>query len=133
TTTGRPRRCGWFDAVMVRYAARINGLTGLAVTLLDVVDVFQTIKVCVGYDYRGQRLEHFPMDLEILQECRPIYVELPGWQQDTTQAKTWDDLPSEAQEFLSFIAQEVGCPLQIISVGPRRDQTIDLAEVFKER
>jgi adenylosuccinate synthase len=133
TTTGRPRRCGWFDAVMVRYAARINGLTGLAVTLLDVLDAFQSIKVCVAYDYRGERLEHFPTDLEALQECRPIYVELPGWQTETSNAQSWADLPAKAQDFLSFIAKEVGCALQIISVGPRRDQTIVLSEVFGER
>jgi adenylosuccinate synthase len=130
TTTGRPRRCGWFDAVMLRYSVRINGLTGLAVTLLDVLDVFKSIKVCVGYDYRGQRLTEFPTDLEILQECQPVYVELPGWQEDTTTAKSWDELPKNAKEFLNFISKEVDCPLQMISVGPQRDQTITLSEIF---
>ena len=130
TTTGRPRRCGWFDAVMIRYAVRINGLTGLAVTLLDVLDAFESIKVCVGYDYRGQRLDSFPTDLEILQECRPIFAELPGWQRDISGATGWDDLPYQAQHYLNFISEEVGCPLQMISVGPRRDQTIVLSDVF---
>lgn len=132
TTTGRPRRCGWFDAVMVRYAVRVNGLTGLAVTLLDVLDMFETISICVGYEYRGKRLTEFPTDLEILQECEPIYVDLPGWQQDTTQAQVWEDLPEQAQNFLRFIADEVGCPIQIVSVGPRRDQTIILREIFSK-
>ena len=130
TTTGRPRRCGWFDAVMVRYAVRVNGLTGLAVTLLDVLDAFETIKVCVGYEHRGTRLTEFPHDLEMLQECQPIYAELPGWQEDTTKAQTWDELPEPAQQFLNFISAEVNCPLQIVSVGPRRDQTIILKEIF---
>ena len=127
TTTGRPRRCGWFDAVMVRYAVRINGLTGLAVTLLDVLDAFRSIKVCVAYEYRGQRLANFPTDLEVLRECRPIYAELPGWQSDTAGAQRWEDLPAQARDYLSFISQEVECPLQIISVGPRRNQTIVMA------
>ncbi len=126
TTTGRPRRCGWFDAVMVRYAARVNGLTGLALTLLDVLDVLEEVKVCVAYDYRGQRLEHFPTDLDVLTDCRPIYATLPGWQRATGAARKREELPSKAQEYLDFIAEQVGCPIQIVSVGPRRDQTIFL-------
>lgn len=130
TTTGRPRRCGWFDAVLVRYAVRVNGLTGLAITLLDVLDALETIKVCVAYEYRGERLEQMPADLEVLKECKPIYQELPGWQVDTTKVQTFADLPLPAKEYLTFLAEQVGCPMQIVSVGPRRDQTMLLQEVF---
>ncbi|NLL46992.1 MAG: adenylosuccinate synthase [Firmicutes bacterium] len=130
TTTGRPRRCGWFDAVLVRYAVRVNGLTGLAITLLDVLDALETIKVCVAYEYRGERLEQMPADLEVLKECKPIYQELPGWQVDTTKVQTFADLPLPAKEYLTFLAEQVGCPIQIVSVGPRRDQTMLLQEVF---
>lgn len=130
TTTGRPRRCGWFDAVLVRYSVRINGLTGLSLTLLDVLDALESVRVCVAYEYRGERLEHFPADLEMLKECKPIYETLPGWQEDTTGAKSFADLPQRAQEYLKFLEQQVGCPVQIVSVGPRRDQTIMLNPVF---
>lgn len=124
TTTGRPRRCGWFDAVLVRYAARVNGLTGLAVTLLDVLDVFPEVKVCVAYEYRGERLEHFPTDLDVLRECTPVYATLPGWQQEISSVREYAELPAQARGYLDFIAEQVGCPVQIVSVGPRRDQTV---------
>ena len=130
TTTGRPRRCGWFDAVLVRYSVRINGLTGLAMTLLDVLDALEEIQVCVAYDYRGERLEHFPADLDILKECKPIYEALPGWQADTTRIKNFPDLPAHAKAYLAFLEQQVGCPIQIVSVGPKRDQTMLLNPVF---
>lgn len=130
TTTGRPRRCGWFDAVMLRYAVRVNGLTGLALTLLDVLDALEEINVCVAYDYRGKRLEHFPSDLDVLQECQPIYATLPGWQEDITRAQKFEALPEQARAYLAFLEEQVGCPIQIVSVGPRRDQTMLLDPVF---
>lgn len=130
TTTGRPRRCGWFDAVMLRYSVRVNGLTGLALTLLDVLDAFDTIKVCTAYEYKGERLEHFPTDLSILKECRPIYSEVPGWQEDLSEIKSFHELPEKAREYLAFLSEQVGCPIQIVSVGPRRDQTITVNSVF---
>ena len=130
TTTGRPRRCGWFDAVMLRYSVRVNGLTGLAVTLLDVLDAFDELKVCVGYEYRGERLLHFPADLHVLNECKPIYETLPGWNCDITGAQGFEDLPPNAKAYLSFIEEQVGCPVQIVSVGPRRDQTLMLEPVM---
>ena len=130
TTTGRPRRCGWFDAGMVRYAVRVNGLTGLAVTLLDVLDALENIQVCVAYDFRGERLEHFPADLEMLKECKPIYATLPGWQEDTTEVHNFEDLPSQARAYLAFLEEQVGCPIHIVSVGPRRDQTMLLDPIF---
>lgn len=130
TTTGRPRRCGWFDAVLVRYSVRVNGLTGLSLTLLDVLDALENVQVCVAYEHCGRRLEHLPADLEMLKECKPIYETLPGWQEDITGAKSFADLPQRAQEYLKFLEKQVGCPIQIVSVGPRRDQTIILRQVF---
>lgn len=130
TTTGRSRRCGWFDAVLLRYSVRINGLTGLALMLLDVLDTLENIKVCVAYEYRGERLEHLPADLEVLKECKPIYEILPGWQEDTTGIKKFEDLPERAKAYLAFLEKQVGCPTQIVSVGPRRDQTMLLQPVF---
>jgi adenylosuccinate synthase len=130
TTTGRPRRCGWFDAVMVRYAVRVNGLTGLAITLLDVLDALDEVKVCVAYEYRGERLERFPADLEVLEECRPIYETLSGWKEEISAVRSFEELPEQAQAYLQFIAEQVGCPVQMVSVGPRRDQTIFLQPVM---
>lgn len=130
TTTGRPRRCGWFDAVALRHAVRVNGLTGLAVTLLDVLDVFESLQVCIAYEYRGERLEHFPSDWSVLSECRPIYEELPGWKKDLSSLKDYEQLPAAARAYLAFLEKQGGCPLQIISLGPRRDQTIVLNPVF---
>lgn len=131
TTTGRPRRCGWFDAVMVRYAVRVNGLTGLAVTLLDVLDELDELKVCVAYEYRGERLHHLPSDLEILKECTPVYATLVGWKEPISAAREYGALPEGTRAYLEFIAEQVGCPIQIVSVGPRRDQTIFLEPVIK--
>lgn len=130
TTTGRARRCGWFDAVLVRYSVRVNGLTGIAMTLLDVLDALESIQVCVAYDYRGERLEHLPADLEVLRECKPIYETLPGWKTDTTRVKSYEDVPEQAKDYLAFLEQQVGCPIQIVSVGPRRDQTMLLEPIF---
>jgi adenylosuccinate synthase len=130
TTTGRARRCGWFDAVLVRYSVRVNGLTGLAMTLLDVLDALESIQVCVGYEYLGERLDNLPADLQVLKECKPIYETLPGWQADTTGTKNIEDLPFHAQTYLTFLEEQVGCPIQIVSVGPRRDQTMLLHQIF---
>ncbi|NLJ79615.1 MAG: adenylosuccinate synthase [Firmicutes bacterium] len=130
TTTGRPRRCGWLDAVILRYSARINGLTSFALTLLDVLDSMESVKVCTAYDYRGQRLEHFPTDLDVLKECRPIYREFPGWKKGLSSIREYQQLPGEARAYLEFLEEEMGCPVKIVSVGPRRDQTIILGSVF---
>jgi adenylosuccinate synthase len=129
-TTGRPRRCGWFDAVAVREAVRLSGLTGLAITKLDVLSAFETIKICTAYSYRGQLIEHFPRDFEILKECTPIYEEIEGWQTDITGAKSMADLPEAARSYLDKLTEVAGCPAVLISVGPRRDQTIQLVDPF---
>ncbi|PNU21748.1 adenylosuccinate synthase [Geothermobacter hydrogeniphilus] len=130
STTGRPRRCGWFDAVALREAVRTSGLTGLAITKLDVLNDLETIKVCTGYSYRGEMLEHFPRDFEVLRECKPIYEELEGWQSDISEAKSLDALPAAARAYLDKLAEVTGCPPVLISVGPRRDQTIQLSNPF---
>jgi adenylosuccinate synthase len=125
TTTGRPRRCGWFDAVVVRHAVRVNGMTGLSLMLLDVLDDFDEIKLCTAYETEGGgTLEHFPARLDILAACRPRYRTLPGWKKPLTEARTWDDLPDEAKAYIAAIEEHCGAPVRIVSVGPGREQTI---------
>lgn len=126
TTTGRPRRCGWFDSVAGRYSARVNGATGVALTLLDVLSTFDTIKICTGYMIDGKQTRDFPADAEVLAKAVPIFEELPGWSDDITSARSFDDLPANAQRYVSRIADLVETPICLIGVGPRRDQTIIL-------
>ena len=123
-TTGRPRRCGWFDLVIARYSARINGLTGFVITKLDVLDSLKTIKICMGYRYQNQIFNEFPARLNILEECEPIYEELPGWQQETQDIKVYNDLPEAARNYIEFIESKVDIPVKMISVGPMRKRTI---------
>jgi len=130
STTGRPRRCGWFDAVAIREAVRLNGMTGLAVTKLDVLNELDSIKVCTAYSYKGQLLEEFPRDADILQECKPVYEEFDGWQSDICDAKSMADLPAEAKAYLAKLEELAGCPVALVSVGPRRDQTIQVSNPF---
>jgi len=130
TTTGRPRRCGWFDGVIARYAARVNGLSGLAVTKLDVLTGLDILKVAVGYRFNGEIIKEFPASLKELSQCEPVYEELPGWKEDITAAKKLSDLPENARNYLKKIEEITGVPITIISVGTRRDQTIILDQVF---
>jgi adenylosuccinate synthase len=129
-TTGRPRRCGWFDAVVVKYSARINGMTGLALMLLDVLSEFETIKLCDQYDCGGEKIEHFPARLELVESCKPVYRELPGWKCDISECRTYDELPEAAKNYVKAIEEATGVPVVIISVGPRRDQTIIREQIF---
>ncbi len=129
-TTGRPRRCGWFDTMVIRYAVRINGLTGIALTKLDVLSEFDTIKVCTGYTFQGKKLETLPSALEIFENCQPVYEELPGWKADITAAKSFEELPEKAQVYVRRLEELAGCPIVMVSVGPRRDQTISLRNPF---
>jgi adenylosuccinate synthase len=124
TTTGRPRRVGWLDTVILRYAARINGLTEIALTKLDILSGLQEIPVCVAYELDGQSTPHFPASIEELARCRPVYTTLPGWQEDITGARSLTDLPQNAQNYIKFISENTKLPLSIISVGPKRNQTI---------
>ena len=124
TTTGRRRRCGWFDAVIGRYAVRINGLDCLAVTKLDVLDTLEEIKVCTAYEIDGQICHHFPSNAGEFANCKPMYKTLPGWQQDTTGCRTLEDLPKQALNYLKFLAEIMEVPIAIVSLGASRDQTI---------
>ncbi|MGB3510293.1 MAG: adenylosuccinate synthase [Microcoleaceae cyanobacterium] len=124
TTTGRERRCGWFDGVIGRYAVRINGMDCMAITKLDVLDELEKIKVCVAYEIDGQRCEDFPASSFQLDQCRPIYETLPGWQQSTAECRNLDDLPKPALDYLRFLAELMKVPIAIVSLGASRDQTI---------
>lgn len=130
STTGRPRRCGWFDAVVLRYAVRVNGLTGVAITKLDVLDDFETIKVCTGYRYNGTVVDEIPSRLDIFAACEPVYEELPGWKCAIGTVKTFADLPPNAQNYVRRLEELIGCEIVMVSVGPRRDETITLRNPF---
>jgi adenylosuccinate synthase len=125
-TTGRRRRCGWLDMVVLNNAVRLNGLTGLAITKLDVLGGLEQIKICSAYLYKGKRMESFPANLKVLESCEPIYETLPGWEEDISHLRRYDDLPSNVRRYLKRIEELTGVPVQIISVGPGREQTIVL-------
>jgi adenylosuccinate synthase len=125
-TTGRPRRCGWFDGVVVRYATRINGLSDLAVTKLDVLDTFDRIALCSGYEIDGELHEEFPADITMLDRAKPKYEWMPGWQRSTADARRIEDLPTEARRYLDRMRELVDAPITYVSVGTRRDQIIGL-------
>jgi adenylosuccinate synthase len=124
TVTGRPRRCGWFDAVAVRYAARISGSTELAVMLLDVLSGIDSLNVAVAYNFNGTRTSVLPSSLTDFEQCSPVYETLPGWDEDLTQIKKWSDVPARARNYVEFVGRQVGVPVTIVSVGPERRQTI---------
>jgi adenylosuccinate synthase len=123
-TTGRPRRCGWFDGVIARYAKRINGLTSLAITKIDVLDRINRIKVCNAYEYEGKQLTEFPADLDILKKCVPLYEELPGWEKDITNVNDFNILPENARNYIKYIESITRIPVSMVSVGPMRVKTI---------
>ena len=123
-TTGRPRRCGWFDATMLRMAARVNGLTGLALTRLDVLDTMEELRLCTAYECDGEVLEEFPADPNVLERCSPMYEEMEGWCEPTTQARRFDDLPERARRYVERICELPRVPAVLISVGAERDRTI---------
>lgn len=126
TTTGRPRRCGWFDAVAVKYSAMVNGATSIAVTLLDVLSTFETVKICTHYTIDGKEVRSFPADAETLAKAVPVYQELPGWSEDISKVETFDALPENAKRYVARIAELVETPVCLVGVGPRRDQSIIL-------
>ncbi len=126
TTTGRKRRCGWFDALAARYAARLNTLTELVVTKLDVLSAFDSIKVCVAYEYEGERYTTFPPHQTIFNKCRPLYEELPGWRTPLQSARSVDELPAAAQDYLARIEELIATPLSWASVGAGRDEMVPL-------
>jgi adenylosuccinate synthase len=123
-TTGRPRRCGWFDAVVVRYAARVNGLSGLAVTKLDILDTLESIPVCTHYRQDGERIDDLPDNVVALDCVEPVYERMPGWQKSTADARRLEDLPFAARRYLSRLQELAGTPVQFVGVGARREQLI---------
>ncbi len=129
-TTGRPRRCGWFDAVLVRYAVRVNGLAGVAVTKLDVLDACEEIKICIGYQYRGKTLNEMPFSLTAQEACEPIYETMEGWRCSTTGMKSYDQLPTRAKAYLSRLEELMGCRIFLVSTGTRREEAILLEDPY---
>jgi adenylosuccinate synthase len=129
-TTGRKRRCGWLDTVIVRNAVRLNGLTGLAITKLDVLGGLEELKICTGYEYKGNRLNEFPASLKVLAECTPLYETLPGWSEDISTIRQFGDLPQTTKTYLKRVEELTETPIQIVSVGPGRDETIVLKNPF---
>ncbi len=130
-TTGRPRRCGWFDAVVVRHAVRLNGMEGLALTKLDVLTGMDPIRVCVAYELNGKRLENFPASSSVLRGLRPIYEEMPGWREPIRTARSLADLPANARAYIQRLEQLSGAPMIMVSVGAGRDETILLRNPFE--
>jgi adenylosuccinate synthase len=132
STTGRPRRCGWFDAPVVRYAVRVNGLTGIALTKLDVLSCFDIIKICTGYEYKGKIVKELPASLEVFSSCRPVYEEMPGWLCDISGAKVLSDLPRQAQDYIKKLEELIDCPIVLVSIGARREDTLLLKNPFQK-
>lgn len=130
TVTGRPRRCGWLDTVVVKYSARVNGMTCIALMLLDVLTGFEEVKICTGYKYGDEIIENFPASLHILGKCEPIYETLPGWSEDLSECETFDALPQNAKNYIERIEALTGVPVKIVSVGPKRSQTIIRGEIY---
>ena len=126
TTTGRPRRCGWFDAVAARFSTRINGFTDAAITRLDILDTLPSLKICIGYELNGKRINYFPASVAALEKCQPVYEELPGWQTPTTDIREPKDLPPEARQYLNRLEELIACPISLVSVGAKREQIIEL-------
>jgi len=124
TTTGRPRRCGWFDAVAARYAVRINGLHGIALTLMDVLDTFETVRICTAYEHEGTRHREFPAAPWILEEASPVYEELDGWMEEIYGVNEWNRLPAKARAYVARLEEILACPVAILSTGPDREHTI---------
>ncbi len=129
TTTGRPRRCGWLDLVALRYAIRVNGLTSICLTKLDVLDGFSEIKICNAYKTPEGLITEFPLELDVFSQCEPVYETLPGWSEDISGLKNQDDLPENAKAYIQYISKKVGVQIKMVSVGTRRRQTIHLLTI----
>ena len=124
TVTGRPRRTGWFDAVIIRYAVRVNGLTSLAINKLDTLSGIETLKICVAYKKNGEILKDFPVDISLLEGCEPVYEELPGWTEDLSKCHSFDELPENAKNYIRFIEKQADCHVSMVGVGPDRTQNL---------
>jgi len=130
TTTGRPRRCGWFDAVASRFSTRISGFTGAAITRLDVLDALPALKICVGYKLDGKIIDYFPANASTLERCQPVYEEMSGWQTPTSNIRKYKQLPSEARKYIARLEELTSCPASLISVGASREQTIMVRNIL---
>jgi adenylosuccinate synthase len=131
-TTGRPRRCGWMDTLIVRHAVRVNGFTSIALTKLDVLDSLDEIKICVGYKHKGKRYDEMPSDISVLEQCTPQYITMPGWKQTTIGIKKYEKLPKKARAYVEKVCKLCGVKSSIISTGARRDETIILEKPFQK-
>ena len=132
TVTGRQRRCGWFDAVLVRQSCAISGVTGIALTKLDVLDGFETLKICTGYKLRGEVLDYLPANAAEQAECEPVYEEMPGWRESTAGARSWAQLPAQAVKYIRRIEELIECPVASVSTSPERDDTILVRDPFAD-
>lgn len=130
TTTGRPRRVGWFDALVVRHARRVSGLDGMAITRLDILTGLKELKICIGYRCNGGVLTEFPTSLKVLAQCEPIYETLPGWEEDISGVRSYEELPNNTRAYIEKIAEVTGVPLSIFSIGPNREQTVSVMEIY---
>ena len=132
TTTGRKRRCGWFDAALVRQTCATSGITGISLTKLDVLDGFETLKICVGYDLDGKQMDYLPTAADEQARCTPIYEEMPGWSESTEGARSWNDLPANAIKYVKRVEELIECPVALLSTSPERDDTILVTDPFAD-
>ena len=132
TVTGRKRRCGWFDAVLVRQTCAISGINGIALTKLDVLDGFETIRICTGYELDGRVLDHLPTAADLQARCRPVYEEVEGWSASTEGARSWADLPGAAVKYVRRIEELIQCPVAMLSTSPEREDTILVTDPFED-
>jgi adenylosuccinate synthase len=132
TNTGRQRRCGWFDACLVRQTCATSGVNGISLTKLDVLDGFETLKICVGYELDGERLDYLPTAADQQARCKPIYEEMPGWSESTEGARSWADLPANAIKYVRRVEELIDCPVALLSTSPERDDTILVTDPFAD-
>ncbi|MFH1032693.1 MAG: adenylosuccinate synthase [Chloroflexota bacterium] len=130
TTTGRPRRCGWFDAIAARFSTRINGFTATAITRLDILDTLPTIKICTGYKLNEKTIDYFPASVVDLEKCQPVYEELPGWQVSTTDVRRYKELPLNARKYVTRLEEAIAAPVNLVCVGPERGQAIEVKRIL---
>jgi adenylosuccinate synthase len=133
TVTGRPRRCGWFDAALVRQSVAINGIDGVALTKLDVLDGFAELKICVGYTVGDQSFDYMPAGLKVQAALEPVYESMEGWSESTQGARSWKDLPAAAVKYVRRIEELIGAPVALLSTSPERDDTILMRDPFADR
>jgi len=130
TVSGRPRRCGWFDAVAARFSSRVNGFTGAAITRLDILDILPSLKICVAYELDGKTIDYFPASVAALERCQPVYEELEGWETSTADVRQFNKLPAKARKYVNRLEELIGCPANLVCVGPERGQAIEKTPIL---